>query len=269
MKIVGVFCLLLVSASIAWADFNLKTITFNYDASLADSDFYDEVTVNGTANLSVTGGTIGGIACNDNATVQISGGTFVDEVFSETQIINGLSFTMTHSTGGGLTLNDNAIGEIINGNLVSITVNNNSKLDAYGGSFDLSFFGDTMTNIYGGQINFLGVDQRFLFPLSPPDHSRINVYGGALLGRVNLIQNESVQIYGRSFNYDPLGGYYDSRLNRYDGLLTGVWADGTNFSIDVYNQSSYNRFVLHEIPEPCSLLLLVAGFIFAPSVKCR
>jgi len=43
------------------------------------------------------------------------------------------------------------------------------------------------------------------------------------------------------------------------GFVNGEWEDHTHFSIDLSGSDTYSRVILHEIPEPATLLLLALG----------
>ena len=146
-------------------------------------------------------------------------------------------------------------------------------------------YGDTTTvDMFGGKATFQSYDKStinisggIVTEVYPRDDSTINftgatctnvevgggtfnISGGQILGQIYAPTNGSVvNIYGYGFEYD--------------GQLTGFWSDGTPFGIAFRetvpgggNAYSYDKVVLHEIPEPATLLLLGLGIVMG-SVK--
>ncbi|MEN6384473.1 MAG: hypothetical protein ABFD79_04680 [Phycisphaerales bacterium] len=245
---------------------DLIQLTTDLDTTI-ETGRYKSITVNGNANLNVTGGTIGGITCNDNVNVVFNGGTIVggfSEPTDETYM--GQPIYIAYASSGTLTMNNNSCATMLSGNPRNISCNDNSKLDAYAGTFGLSFSGNALMNIYGGQITLFHWEKQDP-QVWPPESTTIissctiNIFGGDLLGTIRLILDESLNIYGSNFHYDPLGTYYDNpKLGRiHYGLLTGIWADSTPFSMTVANQETFDRISLNLIPEPATLFLMIVG----------
>jgi len=79
----------------------------------------------------------------------------------------------------------------------------------------------------------------------------LNISGGQITGDDGIYAGDftrAVNIYGHGFEYDP----YRSPN------LTGFWQDGTPFGIN-FQEGSWDAVVLHETPEPATLLLLGLG----------
>jgi len=85
------------------------------------------------------------------------------------------------------------------------------------------------------------------------DESILNLHGGQILGSLTVAEDPTawIHIYGYGFNNDPFGG----------SPLTGFWADGTPFSINLIDDTipTYDQIVFHIIPEPGTMLLLGLG----------
>jgi len=77
-------------------------------------------------------------------------------------------------------------------------------------------------------------------------YGELNISGGQITYFIDCGKGV-VNVYGYGFEYDS---------PEHSPNLTGFWADGTPFGLDFI---AYDRVVLHEIPEPATLLLLGLG----------
>ena len=99
-------------------------------------------------------------------------------------------------------------------------------------------------NMYGGEIVYINAFQGIA-----------SFYGGTVSGNI-AAHGGYYHVYGYDFDYNP-----DI------GRLTGLWENGTPFSINMNPLSSdqpnyqavWSAVTLHEIPEPATLLLLGLG----------
>lgn len=175
---------------------------------------------------------------------------------------------------GGIEHHFHSSGEINNGdNWGTVYVhNNNTVVDMWGGYVEDLITEDSSTvNIYGGQItggDGYGLEKGIGVWFS----STVNVRGGEICaintsqsGTLNLFGGDievltgngidgTINIYGTSLSITGNGGVYDG------GIVSGAWSDGTVFSIDMYG--AYSLIQLHEIPEPCTIILLGLGGLF-------
>jgi formylglycine-generating enzyme required for sulfatase activity len=86
------------------------------------------------------------------------------------------------------------------------------------------------------------------------------LHGGSIRSYLYASGTGSVHVYGTDLVLSHSGGSYD------DGYIEGKWADGSSFSVSLcdydfnsrYSDTS-SRVVLHEVPEPASIVLLLAG----------
>jgi len=180
---------------------------------------------------------------------------------------------------------------VFNGGVVedSSSFYDNSTLDMYGGSFNsiVCTLNSNLSNFYGGDIYVVqtnGISTANLYEsnlkaaivynssvfniyggtienyLSAGDDATVNFYGGNIVDRLHAYSNSTINIYGYNINYDPYSGY--------DGQITGLWEDGSYFSIDLIDysgHSTYEHVVLHDlstpVPEPSTMLLVATGLI--------
>jgi len=104
-------------------------------------------------------------------------------------------------------------------------------------------------NMYGGTVEQLGAS----------DSGLLNVYGGLITNCLGASGTSVVNIYGYDFKYDPTGGAYDG------GQLTGLWLNGTAFTLDLYGAETYSH--IKQVPEPSGLVILALGAILVRRMR--
>ena len=133
-----------------------------------------------------------------------------------------------------------------------------SLLRGSGGIWELRLFDSTHLDFSGGNINEL----------------RIRTDATAILsgGRINTISSNQIA-WKLDYGFDPpqwvpnphITIIYSGDLPAVDAgnVLTGLWGDGSNFSIQLVDVSGYSPAIenvqFELIPEPATLLLLGAG----------
>jgi hypothetical protein len=137
------------------------------------------------------------------------------------------------------------------GTIISLDAFNSSSVAIQGGlvSAGTSLWNQSQMSLTGGQLNLF---------LEVHDSAIVDLRKGGLDGWVYAADASVINVYGYGFDYDPQAG------SRNGGLLTGRWAGGQTFSLNLLNNIqtntvSYEHIVLHEIPEPATLLLLGVG----------
>ncbi len=196
---------------------------FFTDGSIGEGEEHGNVWVWDTARVAVTGGYMLDLAVRDYAVVNMSGGQV------------GLQGA---SAGASGTLN------ILGGTVMGVVAaRQTSELNIYGGALtsDLWIQDSSTANIEGGFLNDVIVYGGVL-----------NLKGGTINGHLATTQPTEINVYGLNLDLNSSGGALGQ------GVLTGTWADGSDFSIDlVDNSASYMN--LHIIPEPATLFLFGLG----------
>lgn len=187
----------------------------------------------------------------DNCTVDMIGG-FVENELSiynsgTVNFYGGKTYNQVHVHDSSIlnVFDDTDGGWGLNG----ITSYDTSEINITGGYIvnDVIAGGDSIVNISDGLVH----------EIDTFDNSEIHVYGGEVIF-FSGSGSSTMNIYGYDFQYIPDGSIYSGHH-----LLTGFFEDGTEFNINIYNQSqadlSYDHIVTHVIPEPTTLLLLGLG----------
>ncbi len=107
------------------------------------------------------------------------------------------------------------------------------------------------------------------------DTSIVNIYDGTV-GSLVLRNSSTMNLYGGEINR-VLGSSAESTLNVFGtnflilngnstdkphASLSGTWENGSDFSFHFYRMSEIpDNVVLHEIPEPATVLLLLSGIL--------
>ena len=164
-------------------------------------------------------------------------------------------------------------GEINEGdNWGAVYVQNDTTVVDMWGGFVADLFAEdaSKVNIYGGQI----VGGGGLWPekgIAAWYSSTVNIFGGSICvaqvgysATLNLYGGEIDTIWG-NFGTSPVINVYGIGLQltndgglHGDGTISGNWSDGSEFYVDLYG-NAYSEIILHEIPEPTSLLLVGFG----------
>jgi hypothetical protein len=146
---------------------------------------------------------------------------------------------------------NNANVSMTGGTILSLDEYNSSKVNMQAGvvSQGTSLWNQSQLSLTGGRVGLF---------LEVHDSAVANLHGGVLDGWLYAADTSVVHVYGYGFDYDPLAGI------RNGGLLTGFWSGGQTFSLNLLDNLetgtiTYEHIVLHEIPEPATLLLLGVG----------
>ena len=127
--------------------------------------------------------------------------------------------------------------------------------------YRVSIFDDSIVVMAGGEVDqMLGYDS-----------STTTILGGQV-GWFSLEDSATAHLYGGTFDmlYAPAADAY-FHIYGYDLIVrtpsdlyfvSGYWADGTPFELKLRRADTFgDQYVLHEIPEPGTLILLGFGFL--------
>lgn len=135
---------------------------------------------------------------------------------------------------GGLISNrlqyyDSSSGDIYSGDVNALYVQDNATANVYSGSYINTYIGT-----YGDGI--------------------LNVFGGRMPDRwLTSTDSSVVNLYVRNYTWQPGAGQWG------DGRITGTWQDTTSFLVDLEGAQTFSHIVFHNVPEPSSILLCIAG----------
>jgi hypothetical protein len=146
---------------------------------------------------------------------------------------------------------NNANVSMTGGTIISLDEFNSSQVSIQAGlvSQGTSLWNQSQLSLTGGQISLF---------LEVHDSAVADLRGGVLDGWLYAADTSVIHVYGYGFDYNPLAG------TRNGGLLTGLWANGQTFGLNLLNNLetntiTYQHMILHQIPEPAALLLLTFG----------
>jgi len=133
---------------------------------------------------------------------------------------------------------------IYSGSYDAIRVFDSANLDFYGDSVGLLDFRDTSTgSFHGGTAEQIDVATSAV----------VHLWGGQIY---SMYSYNIVHLYGQGITIEPSG------TGTYDRYIHGLWGDGTPFDFVAYRAVLFNsQFVIHEIPEPSTISLLLFGIL--------
>jgi hypothetical protein len=237
------------------------TVVIDADTTIDAGDSYPDDNVRVIDGLTpptvvdiVDGGVIEGLTVEGSSIINMSGG-LVRSHFPYVGVSADDSSTVNLSAGlidGSLALYDLATLDMSGGTV-------HEELDAFG-SGTLHISGGSMGDFFVSGSSAISVTGGILGNVfSCGGSCVVDLFGGFRVGWLNTDQSSIVNLYGGHLDY--LNCYGASTLNvyGYDLLLTqdhltGTLADGSPLDVDVGDD--YGRIILHEIPEPSTLLLL-------------
>jgi len=179
--------------------------------------------------------------------------------------------------------NDDTVVDMEGGLADIISTHDESTLNMFGGEAEVSVWDYSSANISGGEISagwahhhgtlnfsddaigdYLGVDDFGTINMSGGSIGRVigrddgiaNLYIGSISSYIAAHDSSIVNIFGYDLYKSDSGGAYG------DGIVYGLWTDGTPFNIALRDDEfgpTFPNIYLHEIPEPGTLILLGLG----------
>jgi hypothetical protein len=135
---------------------------------------------------------------------------------------------------------------ITGGSIGSLIVNGAAEVTMSGGTISGQFYVFDPENLDGDGI----IRCPYENDLSLNDTSTMIMSGGVVEGHINIAQSAQMDLYGYGFQY--------TEERRQNGRLLGYWQNDQPVNLYFVN-NSFDRVILHEIPEPAAILLLSLG----------
>lgn len=131
--------------------------------------------------------------------------------------------------GNRLQLFDNSTARLAGGDIMGgFAMQDSSRASVHAGTYINTYIfmlGSAELDIFGG-----GMPDRFLDATS---------WGG----------NPLITFHGHNLKLDPTGG------SEGDGIVTGYFADGSAFAVNLRGDATASRIRLADVPEPCSAII--------------
>jgi len=209
-------------------------------------------------------------------------GVLDDKIFTSSgQILPGEEWDIVNI------YNDDTVVDMLGGSADWIATHDGSTLNVSDGSAEVAGFDYSSINISGGSLsgaeatNYATVEfygngiSTFLAAsdfgtatmtggvvgwVGAADGGTLNLHGGLISDSLSASGSAVVNIYAYDFRYEPGAGNLDG------GQITGVWFNGSGFTIDLYGAGTYAR--INVVPEPCALLLLGVGALLVRRRRC-
>ena len=178
--------------------------------------------------------------------------------------------------------------DMLGGTIDSLGTYDQSSLNIYDGHINGAGAGDYSTiNVFGGSMTLGGIglggighgtiniyDNANILGCFMQEHSIVNMTGGTTkylsandFGVINLSgglvtdslyadDSAVINIFGYNLTKTPYGGHYNV------GQVSGFWADGVPFEIDLWDSKTGTYSHINLIPEPMTFLLIGFGSLF-------
>jgi len=210
-------------------------ITFDSNGIIGPSDEYWNVTIQDTPPdhtiVDMTGGFVDSIGLLDESTLNISNG--------DVSTINTYESSRVNAFGGSIHSLDARDTSTIN-------IYSSVQVDS------VSTYASGVINMQGGIVDHIGIGASGV----------LNLSGGSIITRISTVDFGIVNVYGYGLGKTNTGGGYGY------GYIYGSWESTNAFTVDFGNSDTYSSVILHEIPEPSTLMFVIGGsLLFRMKVK--
>jgi hypothetical protein len=134
------------------------------------------------------------------------------------------------------------------GSIGTLIVNGTAEVTMRGGTISNDFYVFDPENLDNDGVIRCPYENN----ISLNDTSKMSMSGGIVEGHINIASHAQMDLYGNSFQ-----GIADGRGNV---RLLGYWQNDQPVNLCFVN-NSFDRVILHEIPEPTSFALLALGVL--------
>jgi len=231
--------------SVSWLYAVPVDIIFTSDAVITEGDEYARVWVYDTpperTTVSMFGGTAYTIFTYNASTLNMFGGMTHVFAYDESTINVGGGDIPTLCAHDSISVN--VFGGSVYGLYAYDTGNVNVCENAYVDI--LRTRGYSVATVSGGTLDLISASQ----------FGTVNLLGGLVSDYLAAGDSGIINIYGYYLDKSATGGHHGF------GFVSGQWPDRTTFNIDLSGSATYSRIILHEIPEPATVLLIGIGSI--------
>jgi len=218
---------------------------FTSDGVIIEGDKYARVSIYDTPPHRTTVGMFGGSAYTifayDSSILNKTGGT--TEVYSYNKstinVGGGTIYTLNSYDSSNINIFGGLTYHVSAYDTTTVNVLDNANL------FTLFALDSGVINMSGGRTSSIGA----------AESSTVNLYGGLVTDDLSAGDSGIINVYGYNLAKFPTGG----KLG--DGFVLGEWENGVTFNFYFYGSNTYSHIILHEIPEPATILLIVIGSI--------
>lgn len=218
---------------------------FTSDGIINEGDRYHNVFIYDTpphrTTVSMFGGWVSLIQSYDSSIFSMFGGT-----------IEALAYNQSTINVGGGTIHtllsyDFSNVNVFGGFAYSITAYDTTTVNVFDNAnlFSLFAHDSGVVNMSGGITKGIGV----------AESGTVNLYGGLITG-ISAGDSGTINLYGYGLSKFLTGGNYGF------GFVSGQWQTGIQFYIDLGSPDTYSHVMLHEIPEPATVLLIAIGGVY-------
>lgn len=216
---------------------------FTRDGVIGVGDEYANVYIYDTppdrTTVNMSGGSAYNILTYDSSILNVNGGT--SEVYARNEstvnIGDGVVYTLDSYDFSMVNIFGGQTYHVTAYNTGTVNVLDNATLDTL---FAHNF---GVVNMSGGKTSRIGATE----------FSTVNLSGGLVTDDLAAGDSGIINVYGYYLDKSATGGKFGN------GFVWGEWESGVPFNFDFYGTDTYSQVILHEIPEPSTFTLIIAG----------